>query len=186
MMIAEAFCKAAHQLLAHDLDVLNKVIVGDDLLHGKGRRTGDGMCLISMSVHEGAGPGTEGVDDPLADENACDGLVAAAESFADNLNVRRDLFLFPSVHRPGPAYAAHDFIKNEQRSVAVADLAHGLEVSGHGGHAAGGGSDDWLGHECGDITRAKALKFVLQFIGETLDVLRVGLARILPAVGEAR
>jgi hypothetical protein len=69
--------------------------------------------------------------------------------------------------------------------VAVADVAHGLEVAGHGGDAAGGGADDGLGHEGSDVARAEALELGFEFAREALGVLCFRLVGALPAVGEA-
>ena len=94
----------------------------------------------------------------LADQDAADRLVAAAEALGDDLDVRRDAFLLPGVHGSGAAHAAHDLVEDEEGAVAIADVAHRLEVAGHGGDAAGGGADDGLGHEGGDIAGAEALE----------------------------
>src|SRR5262249_47925086 len=130
--------------------------------------------------------GAEGLDDPLGDQYAGDRLVAPAEALADDLDVRRNSFLLPGMHGPGAAHAAHDLIENEERTVAIADVAHGTEVARHCGDAARGGADDGLGHEGRDIAGAKALELGFELVREALDVLRFGLVGILPAVGEAR
>jgi len=69
----------------------------------------------------------------------------------------------PRVKRAGPAHAAHHLIKDEQRAVPVADIAHRPEVAFGRRHASGGRSDDRLGDECGHRIGAEALEFSLQF-----------------------
>ena len=77
------------------------------------------------------------------------------------------------MHRAGAAHAAHHLIEDQQRAVAIADLAHALEVAGQGGDAAGGRADHGFGQEADDRVGAETLEFSLQFVGETIDVLRV-------------
>ena len=59
--------------------------------------------------------------------------------------------------------------------MAVADLAHALEIAGQGGDAAGGGTDHRFGDEGDHRVGAEALEFGLQFVDQPVDVLRVGL-----------
>ena len=135
------------------------------------------MRLVGVAVHEAAGTGVQRIDDPAVDQHAADRLVAAAETLRHHLQVRRDAFLFPGMHRAGAAHAAHHLIEDQQRAVAVADLAHALEIAGQRGDAAGGGADDGFGDEGDDGVGAEQLEFRLQFVGQTIDVLLVGLDR---------
>ena len=106
-----------------------------------------------------------------ADQHAADRLVAAAEALGDHLDVRRDAFLFPGMHGAGAAHAAHHLVEDQQRAVAVADLAHALEIARQRGDAAGGGADHRFGEEGDDGIRAEALELGFQFVGQTIDVL---------------
>ena len=83
----------------------------------------------------------------VCDQHAADRLIAAAEALRDDLQIGRDAFLFPGVHRAGAAHAAHHLVEDQQRAVAVADFAHALEVARERGDAAGGGADDGFGEE---------------------------------------
>ena len=89
------------------------------------------------------------------------------------------------MHGAGAAHAAHHLVEDQQRAVAVADFADALEIAGQGGDAAGGGADDGFGEERHHGVGAEALEFGIQFLGQSVEVLRVGLAVVLEAVGEA-
>ena len=162
---------AALQPRAHGADVVQQVVVADDALHLQRGGAGDGMRLVGVAVHEAAGTGVQRLDDPAVDQDAADRLVAAAEALGDDLDVRRDAFLLPGVHRAGAAHAAHHLVQDQQRAVAVADLPHALEIAGQRGDAAGGGADDGFGEEGDHGVGAEALELGLQFVGEAIDVL---------------
>ena len=90
------------------------------------------------------------------------------------------------MHGAGAAHAAHHLVQDQQRAVAVADLPHALEIAGQRGDAAGGGADHRFGEEGDDRLGAEALELGLQFVGQPIQILCVGLAVVLKAVGEAR
>ena len=77
--------------------------------------------------------------------------------------------------RAGAAHAAHHLVEDQQRAVAVADLAHAAEVAGQRGDAAERGADHRLGDEGDDGVGAEALELRLQLVGEARDVLLVAL-----------
>ena len=112
-------------------------------------------------------------DDPAADQHAADRLVAAAETLRHHLQIGRDAFLLPGVHRAGAAHAAHHLVEDQQRAVAVADLAHAPEVAWQRGDAAGGGADHRFGDEGDDGVGAETLELGLQFVGQPIDVLLI-------------
>ena len=144
-----------------------------------------GMRLVGLAVQEAAGAVGQRPHDPVGDQDAADRLVAAAEALGDDLDVGGDAFLLPGVHGAGAAHAAHHLVQDQQRAVAVADLAHALEIAGQGGDAAGGGADHRFGEERHDGVGAEALELGVQFVGQPVEVLRVGFAVVLEAIGEA-
>ncbi len=70
------------------------------------------------------------------------------------------------MQRAGAAHAAHHLVQDQQRAVAVADIADGLEVPGGRGHAAGRGAHHGLRHEGGDGVGAEALELRFQLGGQ--------------------
>ena len=72
-----------------------------------------------------------------------------------------------------------------KRAVPIADLAHALEIARKGGDAAGGGADHRFCDEGDDGFRTETLELVLQFVGEPIDVLRIGLIVAFETIGEA-
>ncbi len=90
------------------------------------------------------------------------------------------------MHGAGAAHAAHHLVQDQQRAIAVADLADALEIAGQGGDAAGGGADDRFSEEGGDRVGADALKFGVEFVSQPVQILGVRLAWVLEAIGEAR
>ena len=184
-VVAQALGQRGFQPETHGADVVDQLLLLDDALHFQGGGTGHGMGLIGLSVQEAAGAVGQGLHDPVGDQDAADGLVAAAQPLRDDLDVRRDPFLFPRVHRAGTAHAAHHLVQDQQGAVAVADLPHTAEVAGDGGDAAGGGAHDRLGQERDHRVGPQALELRLQLRAQAIQVLRVGLAFELEPVGEA-
>ena len=88
------------------------------------------------------------------------------------------------MQRPGAPHAAHHLVEDQQRAVAVADLAHGREIPGGRRNAAGGGAHHRLGHEGGHRVGAESLELRLQLCGEPGGELGLGLGLGLLAIGE--
>src|SRR5262249_27216765 len=116
-------------------------------LHLERGRAGERMRQVRMAVLERARPLADGIDDLAARKHRADWLVAAAQSLGNRLDVGRDIFLLPSMRGSGAPHAAHDFVEDEQRAVAVTDLAHGAEIALWRSYASRGGADDRLGNE---------------------------------------
>ncbi len=150
---------------------VQQVVVADDALHLQRGGAGDGMRLVGVAVHEAAGAGVDRIDDLAADQHAADRLIAAAKALRHHLQIGRDAFLLPGMHRAGAAHAAHHLVEDQQRAVAVADLAHALEIARQRGDAAGGGADHRFGDEGDHRVGAEALELGLQFVGQAIDVL---------------
>ncbi len=96
-----------------------------------------------------------------------------------------DPLLLPGVLGAGAAHAAHHLVEDQQRTVAVADRAHRLEIAGQRRDAAGGRPHHRLGDEGGHGIGAEALERRFQLVGQTADVIGIALARLLEAIGEA-
>ncbi len=124
------------------------------------------MRLVGVAVQEAARARLQRRENAAREQDAADRLVAAAQALGDHLDVRRDALLLPRVQRAGAAHAAHDLVEDQQRAVAVADLAHAPEIAGHRRHAAGGGADHRLGAERDHAAGAEALELGLQLVGE--------------------
>ena len=119
-------------------------------------------------------------------QHGADGLVAAAQTLGDRLQIRGDPLLLPGVQRAGAAHAAHHLVQDQQGAVAVADFTHGAEIAGRGGDAAGGGAYHRLRDEGGDLVGAEALELRLQFCGKAGGELGLRFRRMLLAIGEGR
>ena len=144
------------------------------------------MRQIGVAVLERARALPDGVDDLAAREHRADRLIAAAQSLGDRLDVGRDALLLPGVQRAGAAHAAHHLVENQQRAVAVADVAHGAEITLRRRHAAGGGADHRLGDERRHRVGAEALEFGLQFGRQPRHEIRFGFIVALFMIGEGR
>ena len=128
------------------------------------------MAQIGMAVLECAGAVADGVDDARVGEHRADRLVAAAETFCDRLDIGRDALLLPGVQRAGAAHAAHHLIEDQERAMAVADFAHGAEVTFRRRGTASRGADHGLGDEGRHRIGAEALEFGFQFRGQARAV----------------
>ena len=111
-------------------------------------------------------------------QHGADRHVAAAQALGDRHQVRADAVLLAGVQRAGAAHAAHHFVEDQQDAVAVADLAHALEIAGHRRHRAQGGADDGLGDEGDDVLAAELVDLVLELLREPLAI---GLRRLVGA-----
>ncbi len=67
----------------------------------------------------------------------------------------------------GAAHATHDFIKDQQHTVLIANLADTFEVTGHRCQRTRGCPDNRLGDECRNVFRPKFEDCGFQFIGNT-------------------
>ncbi len=128
-VIAEALGEPPFELRAKLLHLVEQMLLADDLLYLQRRGAGHRMRQIGMAVLERARALPDGVDDLAACEHGADRLIAAAQSLGDSLDIGRDAFLLPRVKRAGATHAAHHLVENQERAVAVADVAHGAEIS---------------------------------------------------------
>ena len=108
------------------------------------------MADIGVAVREDAGAGATASNTGLRHQHGADRREAAAEALGDGHQVGRDALLLAGVQRAGAAHAAHHLVEDQQDAVTVADLAHALEIAGHGGGGAERRADDRLGDEGGD------------------------------------
>lgn len=94
------------------------------------------MSLVRLEMAKGTSPLVHGLHDVFCNQHARNGSVATAKSFGDGLDIGYHAFLFPCVEGAAAAHAAHDFVEDEKRAVALADGFHCLEVAGYCGDAA--------------------------------------------------
>ena len=186
MVVAEALAQPSHQRLALRFHIGEQVVAPDDPLHGERSGAGQRMAQVGMPVLEEAGALFEGLEHLLAHENGPDRREAAAEPLGDGHQVGRDAFLLAGMQRARAAHAAHHLVQDQQDAVAVADLAHALEVAFDRGNASGRRAPDRFGHEGHDGIRAELLDLVFEFLGQPLAVLRRRLVGPPPAILEAR
>src|SRR5262249_9654364 len=78
----------------------------------------------------------------------------------------------------GASHAAHHLVENEEHAVAIADLAHALEISRHRGDGAQGGAHDRLGDEGDDVLAAELFELALELLRQAFAV---GLRRLVSA-----
>jgi hypothetical protein len=67
------------------------------------------------------------------------------------------------VQRAGAAHAAHYFVEDQKRAVAVADVANGAEITFRRRHASGGRSHHRLGDERRHRVGTETLEFGFKF-----------------------
>ena len=157
----------------------------DHLLHRQRGRTGHGVTQVGVAVLEEAAAGAHGLHHPALGQHRADGLVAAAQALGDGHQVGHHAFLLAGVQRAGAAHAAHHLVQDQQHAVAVADLAHGLEVAGHRRQHAGGGATHGFCHEGQHLAGADAPDRLVQLLRQTLAVLLGRFAFALLPVGVA-
>ena len=89
------------------------------------------------------------------------------------------------MQRAGAAHAAHDLVEDQQHAVPVADLAHALEIAGHGGGGTKRCARHRLGHERRDGAGSQLDDLGLQLASQSLAVGLRRLVRPAAAVLEA-
>ena len=143
--VTQIFCPGSH--------AIKKLVRFEVIENGVARGRGDGMCLISETVHEGAGAAFKRRDDARGNENRAERCVSAGDSFPHQNNVRFDAPVLDSEWFSGTAHAGHNFVRDEENSIFAADFrdARGVTFGRHGG--AEGGTDDRLKDERGGLAR---------------------------------
>ena len=184
-MVAEPLRQPRRQLCAARHDIGQQIVVADHLLHRQRRGTRHRVGLIGLAMHERAGPLAKHIDHLLADQNPANRLIPAAEPLGDHLDIRRNPFLFPGMHRPGPAHAAHHLIQHEQCAMPITHLAHALEVARHRCRTACGGANDGLGKKRTHRIRPESLELGFEFQAKPIHILLVALVVAAEPVGEA-
>ena len=116
--------------------VLDQALLLDDSLHLQCRHGVERVALVRLAVLERRGARAHSLDDPLVQQQCRDSPVPGGQPLAHGEDVRDDVVVLPGVHRARAAHAAHDFVEDDERAVAVADVFHGLEVAGQGDDAA--------------------------------------------------
>ena len=134
--------------------------------------------MIGVAVLERARALGDGLENLLLHQQRADRRVAAAEPLGDRHQVGADALLLAGVQGAGAAHAAHHLVKDEQHAVAVADLAHALEIARHRRDRAQGGADHRLGDEGDDVVAAELLDLGLELVGQALAI---GLRRLVRA-----
>ncbi len=144
------------------------------------------MRLEGVAVREGAAALFERRHHTSRHEHRTERQIAGAEALGDGLQIRRHTFLLPGVRRTAAAHATHDLVQDQQRAVAIADLAHRGEVAGLGRHTPGRGAHDGFSNERHHAPRPDALELGVELGGEPRHVLRTRFVRRLVAEGETR
>ena len=134
--------------------------------------------MIGVAVLERARALGNGVENLLLHQQGADRRIAAAEPLGDRHQVGADPLLLAGVQRAGAAHAAHHLVEDEQDAVAVADLAHALEIAGHRRDRAQGGADHGLGDEGDDVVAAELVDLGFELFGQALAI---GLRRLVRA-----
>src|SRR5437764_4687907 len=87
------------------------------------------MSEVGVAVlEEPAAAGDGFVDRPRHDHRA-DRLISGAQPLGDRDDVGHDGFALEGPHRSAAAHAAQHLVEDEQDAVAIAYLAHALEVA---------------------------------------------------------
>jgi hypothetical protein len=110
-------------------------------------------------------------------QHRADRLVAAAQALGDGHQVGHHALLLAGVQGAGAAHAAHHLVQDQQHAVAVAHLAHRLEVARHRHQHAGGGAAHGFGDEGEHLAGPDAADRLVQFARQALAVLLGRFAR---------
>lgn len=184
-MVAEAVLEAPLETVAQLPHAGQQVAGLDGTLNGQGRGAGGGVADVGMAVLEEARALGDGRADALADQGRADRLIAGAQPLGDGHQVRRHALLLGGEQAAGAAHAAHHLVEDQEDAVAIADLAHALEIARHGGHRAERRADHRLGDEGHHVLRPQALDLALELLGQPLAVGLRRLARSLVTIGVA-
>src|SRR6266545_1776931 len=86
------------------------------------------------------------------------------------------------MERAGAAHAAHHLVENEQDAVAVADIAHALEITRHRRDRPQRGADDRLRHEGDDGIAAERMDLVFELLRQAFAIGLRGFVRASAAI----
>src|SRR5215472_100847 len=144
------------------------------------------MARIGVAVLKDARAVGDGVEDFALHQERADRRIAAAESLSKRHKVGTHAFLLAGMQRARAPHAAHHFIENEQDAVAVADITHAREISGHRGDGTQRGANDRLGNKRDYATAAKLFYLGLELLRQALAISTRGLVDSPPAIFVAR
>ena len=150
------------------------------LLVDADRRQRRGQADRVAAVREAAveHPALHRLGDGVAHRDGAQRQVARRQALGHRHQVRHDVPVVDGEPAAGAAEARHDLVADHQDPVAVADLAHALDVAvGRDEDAVG--ADDGLEEDRGDRARALVPDHVLEALERLRDRTRLGLA---PAV----
>jgi len=124
----------------------------------------------------------DGVENLVPHHEGADRRVAPAQPLRERHQIGAHALLLAGMQRARAAHAAHHFVENEQHAVAVADVAHALEITRHRGDRAQGGADDGLDHKGDDVLAAELLDLAFELLRQPLAVGLRALARAAVAI----
>ena len=185
-VIAEALGQPTLEMFAKLFHPVEQFLLDDHALHFERGRTGERMRQISVAVLERARTLPDRVDDARGREHRADRLIAAAEPLGDRLDVGRDALLLPRMQRASAAHAAHHLVEDQERTMLIADLTHGTEITFRRRNGAPGRADHRLGNEGRDRVGTKPLELGFQIRREPRDKIRLGFIVALFMIGKRR
>lgn len=110
----------------------------------------DGMRLVSEAVHEGGGAFFEGLDDAGRDEDCAERRVTAGDSLSGEDDIGLEAPVLAGERFPGAAHAGHDFVGDQENTVAAADFGDAGGIAVNSGSGAEGCADYRLEDEGSD------------------------------------
>ncbi len=144
------------------------------------------MTHIGVAVIEGAAAARDGCIDFLGNQHRADRLIAGAQTFGKQQQIRRNAFLLAGMQCAGASHAAHHLIENQQNVVAIANLPNALEIA-----RAPRATAPRVAPTTGSAMKAATFSAPTRriasckFVGDSIAVVAVRLAGLLAAVRKA-
>ena len=143
------------------------------------------MPQVGVAVLKEARAGAHGLDQTPLGQHRADRLITAPQAFGHRQQVRHHTLLLAGVQAAGSAHAAHHLIQDQQHTIAIADLAHGPEITRHWGEHTRSCAPHGFRHKGHHPVLAQTKNGLLELAGQAQSVHLGGFAISQLAVGVA-
>src|SRR5262245_60041888 len=184
-MIRESLPKAVLQYISHPPHIFEQVLVLDDLLDGDCSGASDRMPHVRMALRKQAASALDGARNSGVRKHGTDRLIAASETFPDCDEVGCDAFLCIAEQRANAAHSAHDFVRDEENVVPIADFADSSKVTRHRRQASCGCPADDLRYERRNTVRPDPNDRFFKLIRDAQTVVSIRFLVVAAAVSVA-
>src|SRR5690606_16892576 len=153
-MAFKALAQQLIQICAQLRATLHQPVTLNDVLHRQRGCAGYRVADIGMAMLERTRAVYDGVDQLVAAKHRGNGLITTTQPFGQRQDIRRNALLLERMVSAGTANAAHDFVEDQDHTIAVADLAYLLEVARYRGDGPRRGAHYGFRHKGADGFRA--------------------------------